>query len=141
AQGGRFGTVYLLDAEYSFAIVRNVVEHLSDRQGLPPLIVVGVSYPGGIEGDGWKRRYRLQRTRDYTPTQSAIGYPDGVQDVSGGATAFLTFLEQKVVPSIDRRYRTQPSNRVIVGHSYGALFGLFATLTRPALFSGAVLVS
>jgi predicted alpha/beta superfamily hydrolase len=139
--GERFATVFVLDPEFGFAVVRNVVEHLSDRHRLPELIVVGIGYPGGIEGDGWLLRYRTQRTRDYTPTSSAVGYPGGVQQVSGGADRFLDFLERRLVPFIDERYRTSPGDRTLIGHSYGGLLGAYAALTRPALFSREVLVS
>lgn len=137
----RFPTVFVLDPEFGFAITRNVVEHLSDRGRLPALIVVGIGYPGGIEGEGWLRRYRTLRTRDYTPTRSEVGYPGGVQQVSGGADRFLDFLEQRLLPFVDQRYRTSPGDRTLIGHSYGGLLGAWAALTRPALFSREVLVS
>jgi uncharacterized protein len=140
-RGKKFPTVFLLDPEYSFGIVRNIVEHLSDRGDLPELVVVGIRYPGGIEGDGWLKRYRTQRTRDYTPTYSAKGYPDGVQDVSGGGKQFLDFFERQIIPFVDRHYKTDPSQRIIVGHSYGGLWAGYAALAKPQLFSGAILIS
>ncbi len=133
--------VYVLDPEYGFAVVRNIVEHLADRHHVGPTVVVGVGYPQGIEGPDWKRRYRLARTRDYTPTQSDIGYPDGVQDVSGGADAFLEFLERTVFVEVEKRFHTQGAPRVLVGHSYGGLFGAYAALARPGLFTAIVSVS
>lgn len=136
----RFPVIYLLDADYSFAVVRNVVEHLADRRGLPPAIIVGIGYPKGLEGEEWLRRYRLQRTRDYTPTASSVGYPDGVQAVSGGGPRFLQFIERELVPFIDARLATT-TDRTLVGHSYGGLFALYAVLTRPALFTRVVSVS
>lgn len=137
----RFPVVYLLDAEFSFAMVRNLVQHFSDRSDLPEMIVVAIAYPGGIEGEGWLRRYRTNRTRDYTPTYSANGYPGGIQDVSGGAARFLSFVEKQAVPYVDQHYRTVDGDRTIVGHSYGGLFSMYAMATRPTLFSRAVLIS
>jgi uncharacterized protein len=139
--GKIFPTVFLLDPEYSFGIVRNIVEHLSDRGDLPDLVVVGIGYPGGIEGEGWLKRYRVQRTRDYTPTYSAKGYPDGVQDVSGGGKQFLDVFEKQIIPFVDARYHTDPSQRIIVGHSYGGLWAGYATMSKPRVFSGAILIS
>jgi uncharacterized protein len=139
--GKKFPTVFLLDPEYSFGIVLNIVEPLSDRGDLPEAIVVGIGYPEGIEGDGWLKRYRTERTRDYTPTYSPKGYPDGVQDASGGGTQFLEFVEHEIFPFVDQHFPTDPSQRIIVGHSYGGLWAGYATLTRPRLFSGAILVS
>jgi uncharacterized protein len=132
--------VYALDAEYAFPIVRAIVEHLTDREHVPGVVVVGVGYAHGLEGDDWQRRYRLQRTRDYTPTRSAKGYPDGIQDVSGGAPEFLDFVERVVIPTVEARVPAR-GQRIMVGHSYGGLFGAYALLAKPGLFTGAVLVS
>ena len=52
----RYPVIYLLDADYSFAIARNVVEHLADRDHLRRAIVVGIAYAG-------PDRYRANRTR------------------------------------------------------------------------------
>lgn len=136
-----YPVVYMLDADYSFPVVRGIVDHLSDRDDLQELILVGISYPDGIEGDGWLRRYRINRTRDYTPTSSSIGYPDGVQDFSGYADDFIAFLRTSVVPFIDDEYRTIEGDRTIIGHSYGGLFSLYVTLNDPRLFSRTISVS
>lgn len=131
----RVPAVYLLDADYSFAIARNVVEHLSHRGDLPELILVGIAY-------GDPLGYKLDRTRDYTPSQVPTGgYGPAVQRVSGGGEAFRRFLAEELVPWVDRTYRTVPGDRAIVGHSYGGLFGTYALLTAPGLFSRYVLVS
>jgi uncharacterized protein len=139
--GKKFPAVFVLDPEYSFGIVRNIVEHLSDRGDLPEVIVVGIGYQNGIEGEDWLRRYRSERTRDYTPTYSEKGYPDGVQKVSGGGKQFLEVVEQQILPFIDSHFSTDPSKRIMVGHSYGGLWAGYATLSNPGLFSGAILVS
>lgn len=131
----RFPVVYLLDADYSFAIARNVVEHLGDRDHLRELILVAVAYED-------RSRYRWDRTRDYTPKYWPTGgYSDGQQELSGGGPKFLRFLEHELVPWTDRTFRTIPAERGIVGHSYGGLFVAWATLTRPGLFPHAVAVS
>lgn len=131
----RFPVVYLLDADYSFAIARNVVEHLADRDHLRELILVAVAYED-------ESRYRWDRTRDYTPKYWPTGgYSDGQQELSGGGPKFLRFLEHELVPWTDRTFRTLPAERGIVGHSYGGLFVAWATLTRPGLFPHAVAVS
>lgn len=132
----RYGVVYTLDADYSFAIARNVVEHLSDRDHLEPLIVVSVAYGG-------PNRYRLNRTRDYTPTFSPDGgYGKEMQKHSGGGVKFRDFLTTELVPLIDGRYRTVPGRRALVGHSYGGLFATWMLLTTgSSLFDRYVIVS
>jgi predicted alpha/beta superfamily hydrolase len=130
----RYPVIVTLDADYSFAIAQNVVEHLADRNHLRPAIVVGIAYAGPL-------RYRLNRTRDYTPVFSPDGgYGPEYQRVSGGAPAFLDFIDRELIPWLAREYRTT-GERVLVGHSYGGLFASWVAVTRPDLFTGVVAVS
>lgn len=134
----RFPVVYVLDADYSFAIAHNVVEHLADRQHLPWAIVIGIAYAG-------EPQYRLNRTRDYTPTHTLEVVPGAShqrewQKYSGGGPKFRQFLREELLPLIDRDYRTS-GERVLVGHSYGGLFGAWILATAPDLFTGRIIVS
>ena len=134
ASEGAYPVVYLLDADYSFAIARNIVEHLSDRGHLGRAIVVGIAYDG-------PEAYRLNRTRDYTPTHvPSGGYGPEYQQVSGGGPAFRQFLADVLIPFIEGQYRASP-RRVLVGHSYGGLFATWVALSRPDLFSAYIAVS
>lgn len=135
-----FPVVYLLDADYAFPIAHAVEEHLSDRGALPELILVGIAYTP-FENVDAIRSYKLHRTRDYTPIHVKSGDRNGVQDVSGKANTFIRFLEEELIPHIEDRFRTDPAQRTLVGHSYGGLFGMYAILTRPHLFANAILVS
>ncbi|HKJ01793.1 MAG TPA: alpha/beta fold hydrolase [Longimicrobiales bacterium] len=129
-----YPVVYLLDADYSFAIARNIVEHLGDRGHLRRVIVVGIAYGG-------PPAYRMNRTRDYTPTHSPTGgYGPEYQTVSGGGPRFRRFIGDDLIPFVGRTYRTT-SERYLVGHSYGGLFATWMALTAPSLFSGFVIVS
>lgn len=130
----RYPVVYLLDADYSFAIARNIVEHLSDRDDLPRLILVGIGYDGPL-------RYRENRTRDYTPSFTPTGgYGPEYQALSGGAPAFRDFIEAELIPFIEDDYRVS-ADRTLVGHSFGGLFGSWVAVTRPDLFARYLLVS
>lgn len=129
-----YPVVYLLDADYSFAISRNIVEHLADRGDLPHAISVGIAYAG-------PRRYRLNRTRDYTPTRVATGgYGPQYQAASGGGPPFRRFIREELIPFIEGEYRASDT-RVLVGHSYGGLFGAWMLLNERDLFDGYVIVS
>lgn len=129
-----YPVIYLLDADYSFAITHNVVEHLADRDHLRWAIVVGISYAG-------PNRYRLNRTRDYTPTRSMEGgYGPEYQKHSGGAASFREFIGKELIPWVGRSWRTT-EERTLVGHSYGGLFASWTLLTDPSLFSHYVIVS
>jgi hypothetical protein len=75
------------------------------------------------------------RARDFSPT--AIANTPG----SGGGPAFLDFLEHELMPFIDHTYRTNPSDRGLLGHSLGGEFALYALEQRPGLFQRIVAVS
>lgn len=129
-----YPVVYMLDADYSFAIARNIVEHLTDRDDLPEMILVGIAYDGPL-------RYRLNRTRDYTPTfVPDDGYGPEYQKHSGGGPDFRAFIKNELIPFMDANYRTR-DERTFVGHSYGGLFGSWVMFTEPELFDHYILVS
>ena len=75
------------------------------------------------------------RNRDFTAT--AIPQVPN----SGGGLAFLDFLEKELIPFIDRTYRTNPSDRGLLGHSLGGSFALYALEQRPRLFQRIVAAS
>jgi len=130
-----YPVLYLLDADYSFPIVRGIVGHLSDRKRLRQMIIVGIAYGGPDQ-------YRMNRTRDYTPHFAPDGgYGPVYQKVSGGGPKFLAFLREELIPWVDGRFRTIPGARGLVGHSYGGLFTNWVLLTAPAAFSHYVIVS
>lgn len=133
--GKRFPVVYTLDADYSFLIVRNIVDHLSERGDLDEVIVVGIAYGGPLQ-------YRLNRTRDYTPVfVSDGGYGREIQKVSGGGPEFIAVIEMEIIPLIDENYATLEGDRTLTGHSYGGLFTVWTMLTRPDLFRRTIAVS
>lgn len=43
-----------------------------------------------------------------------------------GATLYYRFLTRELIPSMDARYRTNPGNRSLSGHSLSAQFALYA---------------
>lgn len=130
----RFPVVFLLDADYSFALAHNIVEHLSDRHDLDQLLLVGIAYAGPL-------RYRLNRTRDYTPTHVPTGgYGSAYQRVSGGGPNFRRFLKEELIPFVAQHYRVR-HDRTLVGHSYGGLFAAWVAFTNPELFQRYIIVS
>lgn len=133
----RFPVLYLLDADYSFAIARNVVEHHVQRDRMPPMVVVAIGYAGEVT----RASYRLNRSRDYTPTHTSFeSYGPDADAVTGGAPAFLETLAEHLVPAIEERYRGS-GERILVGHSFGGLFAVWATLERPDVFPTILTVS
>lgn len=130
----RYPVVYMLDADYSFAIARNICEHIAERNQMPELLLVAIAYDG-------PPNYRLHRTRDYTPTQSLTGgYGPEYQRYSGGGEKFRDFIDEELLPFIETNFRVT-QERTFVGHSYGGLFGAWILFTTPELFKHYILVS
>ncbi len=73
---------------------------------------------------------------DYTPTVNPRS-----RKRTGGAAAYLDFIEREVIPFIESTYRADPGRRAYSGHSYGGLFGAHALLSRPGLFCCYILSS
>lgn len=130
-----YPVLYLLDADYSFAIAKNIVDHLAERDHLQDVIVVGIAYAG-------ENQYRLNRTRDYTPTNSGelVSFQQIQMEYSGGGPAFSKFIEGELIPFIEENYRVTKS-RTLTGHSYGGLFTAWTLLTKPYLFDGYIIIS
>jgi predicted alpha/beta superfamily hydrolase len=122
-----YPVLVLLDAENSFAHTSAAVHLLSANGRIPAMIVVGIN--------------NTDRTRDMTPSKPATGFGDRPWTGSaGGADKFLAFIADELLPTIDRTYRTRPY-RVLIGHSLGGLFAVYALLNRPDVFKGYVVTS
>ncbi|NOT42605.1 MAG: alpha/beta hydrolase [Alphaproteobacteria bacterium] len=139
--GKRYPVVYMLDADYSFALTRNVVQHFVERSKLPEMILVAIGYPGASDD---MEVYYSNRKRDYTPgAQVAVGYSSGDtggHNGQGGADLFRSFVADEVIPFVAAKYPVS-NDRTFIGHSYGGLFGTYVLLTRPDLFGRYVIIS
>lgn len=92
------------------------------RDGAAPgLIVVGI--PNMRRGG---------RARDFLPPTLSFRRRDGTP-FTGGADRFLAFLRDELLPTIDRDYRT--AERLLVGHSLGAIFVCYSLSAAPDLFA------
>lgn len=113
----------------------------SIEDNLEELILVGISSIGNDED--WNR----QRIMDFTPSKynSKLSFKQGnvewSEKTSGGAAQFLQFLKDEVIKSVEGQYKVDSSSRAIFGHSLGGLFGFYAYLNAPELFSNYILIS
>lgn len=130
----KYPSIFVLDADYAFALTKQISEHLSDRGRLKESIIFGIAYDGPLN-------YRANRTRDYTPSFVATGgYGEEFQKYSGGGPKFADFIEKELLVYLSEHFRLS-SQKIIVGHSFGGLFNSFMMLTRPYVFSDYVIVS
>ena len=125
----RFPALYMTDGPAHFLHTRGTVDFLNQNGLMPQVIIVAVT--------------NTDRNRDLTPTNSAIIQGDGSKrelPTSGGASKFLDFFADELFGYIDSNYRTSPY-RLFSGHSFGGLFALNATFTRPDLIQAVLAVS
>jgi predicted alpha/beta superfamily hydrolase len=119
--------LYVLDG-WHFPLMAFIQENNIYSKRMAPVIIVNVGHSPAKDA-------MTLRARDFTPTKTS-GDPN-----SGGAPAFLDFLEHELMPFIDRTYRTNTSDRGLLGHSLGGLFAIYALERRPALFQRIVAAS
>jgi len=111
----RYPVLIVLDAEDDFQFTSTTVDFLADVNRIPAMLVVGIA--------------NTHRFRDLVPFAP-----------QSGTANFLKFIQTELLPKIDRDFRTQPY-RVLVAHSNGGLFGLYALISAPEAFNGYVLAS
>ena len=119
----RYPVLYMLDGgdrkvhskdipRYSQAV--STLKQL-DYTKIPEMILIGVA--------------NTDRQRDMLPVKIDL-FASG-----GGADKFLKFLEDELIPYVNRNYRTIPL-RILYGMSDSGLFSVYALLTSPDSFSG-----
>ena len=120
--GEKYATIYVLDGKEIFGFVSNRCQEISDQYALKNVIVVSIGYG-------------RNRSIDYTPTK--------MSSVTGGAPQFLNFIETQLIPKIEHDYQadTSRSSRVILGHSYGGLFGAYAFCVNNKVFGNYIMLS
>lgn len=121
----RYPLLVVLDGEFEGEIAIAVSRFYGDAGQLPNTIVVGVR--------------NTNRNRDMTPAPAAGFAIPPEAEGAGGAERFLTFVSDELLPYLDQHFRTAPL-RVLVGHSLGGLFAIYALDRRPDLFSGYVVM-
>ena len=116
----RYPVLFLLDGDAHFHHVTGIVHYFTIRNMIPPLIVIALP--------------NIDRTRDFSPTTVEQ------RPTSGGADRFLEFFQEELIPYVDSHYRTHPY-RIIIGHSLGGLFAIYALLTQPDVFNAYIAIS
>lgn len=131
----RYPVLFLHDAPYAFPLVYSLTRQLGAGGKIGEMLIVGIGYSDGDDGG-------VSRTRDYTPTHSPdepIGHSRQARQASGGAAAYLQFMREELFPYLTQNYRVDLSHATYAGHSFGALFGAYVTLTAPGTFRNYIL--
>jgi predicted alpha/beta superfamily hydrolase len=122
----RYPVLILLDGDAHFTHTSGTVDYLAQNLRIPNLIVVAIP--------------NTDRGRDMTPPLPPTATRTTSEGSPDGAKNFLSFIADELLPHLDATYRTQ-QYRVLVGHSYGALFATYALVTRPEVFDAYLSIS
>lgn len=120
--GEKYAIIYVLDGKEIFGFIANRCQEIADQYGLKNVLVVSIGYG-------------KDRSIDYTPTK--------VSSVTGGGPQFLNFIETQLIPKMEQDYQadTTRASRVILGHSYGGLFGAYAFSVNNKVFGNYIMLS
>lgn len=124
------------DSSFAFPVTNGAMA-LMGGAVVQEAIVVGISYSKGDDR-------MLSRTRDYTPTHSPVdssGHSSPGRLASGHAKEYVDFIENQVIPLVQKNYRIDSKKKVFVGHSYGGLLGTYILFKKPHLFTDYIIGS
>lgn len=117
-----YATIYVLDGEENFNFVAENCEKISRELSTSNVLVVSIGYG-------------RDRAIDYTPSD--------VNEGDGGAAQFMSFVKDELIPSIEHKYAadTARESRIILGHSFGGLFGAYAFTSYNEVFGHYLMLS
>jgi len=129
----KFPVVFLTDAPYAFPLVRSIRSRVGQGgQNIEDFVLVGLAPAVGEVS-------ATSRLRDYSPSNPLLR-PQRKTDHYGGpaygkAEHYREYLENVAIPALQSAYRIDMKRSTYIGHSYGGLFGAYALLSSPTLFS------
>ncbi len=138
--------VYVLDGNQYEGMETGMIRPAAWCGNTTDAIVVGIGYPERDNIIDSFRDFFTRRDYDLTPVrdeavEQAMEQFHKRPTPNGGAGHFLWFIRDELMPMIEREYRTDPARRILAGHSYGGLFGLFALFEAPELFHSLIIGS
>jgi len=101
--------LYMTDGDWNMTVAMNCFSMLRQDYNTHEPLIVGIGYGKG----------KNQRFRDLNP--------------ESGGPAFLKFIENEVMPFVDKKYRTT-REKAIYGYSMGGMFTTYILFNRPDLF-------
>jgi len=140
---GGYPVVYVLDGNGYFATAVETARILEMAGEIRPALIVGVGYPfDASKPEASLAKIAQRRVFDYTPQS-----PPGVVVAEmgglpvGGADDFYRFLKEELGPHLQRSYRIDPTQDVLIGHSLGGLFALDAAFKHQHAFRSVISAS
>ncbi|CAM3698272.1 alpha/beta hydrolase [Mucilaginibacter galii] len=124
-----YPVLFVVDGANDFAPTLEYLGLLMAEYHITEPIVVAIGDGGRIGTPG------NRRNQDFTPS-AITGIPK-----SGGAGAFLPFIEKELLPYISANYKADASNRTLYGYSMGGLFATYVLFQKPQLFKNILIGS
>lgn len=118
---GGYPVIYVVDGNAFFPAF-HAAKRAEDRW--KGAIVVAIGYPSATPYDFNRRAF------DLSPPQPA----DRNDPPQGGQDLFLDFIEKRLMPKVNERFKVDRDQRSLVGWSFGGMFGIYTLFTRPTLF-------
>ncbi|MFT5984439.1 MAG: putative alpha/beta superfamily hydrolase [Ulvibacter sp.] len=121
----KYPVVYLLDG---FSLKNTLATVYDNYWGhyLPDMILVGISN-------------RINRTRDLTTSQIKMRQGSAMDIETGGAEIFTQFIEEELIPYVNKKYPTTPY-RTLIGHSYAGQFTINTLINHSHLFENYIAI-
>jgi predicted alpha/beta superfamily hydrolase len=118
-----YPVLYCTDGNYAFNLVSGIVNVLTfPRKEIPRVLVVCIGY-------------KIKELKDWLTNRKIDLLPNNDSGV-GGASKFLSFIGDELIPYIESNYRVKQNDRTLMGYSFGGLFSLFAMFSKPEIFQG-----
>jgi len=115
----------LLDGYAHFKTTAGIVHFMSyDRlrnRIIPEMIIVAIE--------------NVDRERDFTVTKLKTKR----ENTMGGGKNFLAFIENELIPHMDKNYKTEP-HRILAGHSLGGQLAVNAFMVETSLFNAFIAI-
>ncbi|NOR27184.1 MAG: esterase [Lutibacter sp.] len=121
----KYPVVYILDGKVLLKNLETVYENYLGHY-LPHMILVGISN-------------QTNRTRDLTTSQIKMRHGAKFNQDTGGAEKFTKYIENELIPYIDKTYPTT-NYRTLIGHSYAGLFTINMLINHNSFFKNYIAI-
>ena len=134
-----YPVIYVVDGNAWTSLVSEIIRtniETGIQSRVEPAVVVGIGYPIDTAFDLTRRN--LDLTSPVSPGQADR---NAVYGPSGGDIALMDFIDTRVKPVIEARFKVDQTRQTLIGHSLGGLFTLRTLFNRPQSFQTYVALS
>ncbi len=138
-----YPVLYVTDGSGFFEMAVGVIQTLTLQAEAPEMVIVAVGCPR----EASMMEYARRRTYEFSPSEimayEGVGgdlleagiKASGFKFKAGGASLFLAFLTDELMPSIARDYRVDTKDQGLFGISGGGMFVGYALFAKPDAFA------